>query len=382
MNKTLPLLYARGNNGKVLEWSIEVSGNKFRVTAGAQNAKHVTADWSVCKGKNVGRANSTSDESQALAEAEAKWEKKQKHGGYWLSIKDIDQSKFIEPMLAKNLKDRLNKIDWKSGVLVQNKFNGFRCVATFNGEDVILSSRKGEVYHAVVHINKDLQKFFEKYPDAVLDGELFNDSLKQKLNEISKLVRKTEHITADDLKRSEQLVQYFVYDGYDFDESTGQDVAYSIRKAWIDKNLPKFSKFYQAVKTETATSMSEVDSIFNKYVDDGQEGVIVRVATSPYENKRSAYLLKYKPLETDEATIMDINEGTGNWAGTGKVITLKWKGKTFDSTFKGTWEQAAQFLKEKKQWIGKEIQFQYNGLTGLNVPNYARVDIDNCTPEK
>jgi len=380
--KQLPTLFARGNNGKVLEWSVEVQGNKYRFITGAQGFKQVTSEWSVAEPKNVGRTNATTAEEQAFSEAKSHWEKKIKRNGYWENIGDIDKTTFVEPMLAKNLKDRIDKIDWNEGVLVQNKFNGFRCVATFDGENVVLKSRKGELYVSVPHINIDLKKFFETYPDAILDGELFNNDLRQNLNEISKLVRKTKNITDEDLLRSEKLVRFFVYDGYNMTSDLGPEVGYIIRKQWIDDVLPKFSKFYHPVKTLIAHSINEVDSIFGEYVKDCQEGVIVRIPNSSYENKRSSSLLKYKPIDDAEATIIDIKEGTGNWSGTGKIITLQWEGKSFDATFKGTYEEGVEFLKNKKKWIGKEVKFIYNSLTGLGIPNYARVDINNCTPEK
>src|SRR5882724_11419853 len=104
--KQLETLYARGNNGKVLEWKIEVQGGKFRVTAGAQNAKKVTSEWTDVEQKNVGKTNETSLESQALAEATAKWKKKQEQHGYFLNVKDIDNElAFIEPMLAQGYQD-------------------------------------------------------------------------------------------------------------------------------------------------------------------------------------------------------------------------------------------------------------------------------------
>jgi len=381
-NKTLPTLYSRTSTGATQTWSIEIDQNRYRVTSGFIDGKRVVNAWTECEGKNLGRANETTPHEQALSEAQSKFDKRAKTG-YTTDIKKIDKCmSYVEPMLAKNLKDRLSKIDWKRGVLVQNKFNGARCVATWDGERVLLKSRKGELYVSVPHINKDLEKFFIKYPEAVLDGELFSNDLRQKLNELMSLIRRSKNVTAEELNNSEQIVQYFTYDGYDMTDSTSQEVAYEIRKSWIDENLPKFSKYYRKVETTLVHSMKEVDEIFGKYVADGQEGVIVRLTGSAYENKRSATLLKYKPVEDAEATIVGIQEGKGNWAGTGKVIALKWNDMTFDATFKGTWDQAAQFLKEKKNWIGKEVKFQYNGITGLGCPNYARMDIDNCDPTK
>lgn len=380
--KKLPILYSRTATGAIQEWQIVVDGNSYYVTAGQQNGKQVTSEPTICEGKNIGRANETTPSEQAYSEAEAKWEKKLKTG-YTTDIKKIDECvAYIEPMLAKNFEDRLDKIDWNEGVFVQNKYNGARCVATYENGRVVLKTRKGEEYISVPHINKDLEKFFADYPSAVLDGELFSYEYRQKLNELMSIVRKTKKITTEDLQKSEEMVCYYIYDCYNIGPATDVCVKYSSRKKRLDELLPKYSKYYRKVETELAHSLDEVRAIFNKYVDDGQEGVIVRVPHSPYEHKRSSFLLKWKPLEDDEAVIVDILEGSGNWAGTGKIITLKWKDKTFNATFKGTMEEGAKFLKDKKNWIGKEVKFQYNGLTGLSVPNYARVDISNCDPRK
>lgn len=377
--KKLPKLFSRNSDGTVQEWEIMIDGNRYATIHGKQNCEMVTSAWTeLSEGKNLGRANATTTEEQALAEATSRWEKKQKSGGYWLNIKDIDKSKFVEPMLAKNLKDRIKKIKWEKGVLVQNKFNGFRCVATFDGENVILKTRKGELYISIPHINEDLNKFFTQYPNAILDGELFNNEYRQKLNEISKLVRKTEHITEEDLQKSKQLVQYFVYDGYGMTDDTEQSVGYETRKSWIDKHLPKFSKYYRQVKSDKVYSLEEINLIFKEYVKDGQEGVIIRIPDAPYENKRSSTLLKYKPQDSAECIILDILEGEGNWAGAAKTATVKWNGKTFDATFLKSYETGVEILKNKSDWIGKEVTFLYVGLTGLGTPNSARIDPDNC----
>lgn len=379
--KTFPILFSRTETGAVQSWQIIVEKNRFKVISGQTDGLKVESNWTVCKGKNLGKANETSSEEQAYKEAESKWKKKLKTG-YTEDLNKIDKCiSYVEPMLAKNFEDRLDKINWKKGVFVQNKFNGCRCIATFNGSEVLLKTRKGETYISVPHINQDLLRFFNDYPEAVLDGELFSNDYRQRLNELMSLVRKTKNISSEDLNKSKEMVRFYIYDGYNF-EDMHDETPYDERKEWIDNKLPKYSSYYRNVKTDIAYSLEDVRSIFNEYVEDGHEGVIVRIPDSPYENKRSQYLLKWKPLEDDEAIIVDIQEGEGNWAGTGKVMSLKWKDKIFDATFKGTMEECTQFLKDKALWIGKQVKFQYNGLTGLGTPSYARVDINNCDPRK
>ena len=377
-NKPLPTLYSRSSTGAVLQWSIEVSGNKFRVTSGQVDGAKVTAEWTVCEGKNIGKKNETSSADQAYAEAESKWTKKARMG-YTPDVKKIDNCMaYVEPMTAKKLLDRLKKIDFKKGVLVQNKYNGHRCVARLEAGKVTLRTRTGKLYYGIPHIVKDLEKFFSVSPEAILDGELFNNELRTKLNEISSLLRKGEDATAEDTKKSEQLIRFYVYDGYNFTDTLDQDSDYVDRKAFIDKNLPKYCKYCLTVKTDSATSMVEVDKIYFAYLADQQEGAIIRIPNSGYENTRSANLLKYKPVDDDEGIIKKLTEGTGNWAGTAKTATILWKGIEFEATFKGTWEQGAERLKNPEPWIEAKVTFLFNGFTGKGVPNYARIDPDNC----
>lgn len=375
MNKLYDTLYTIDSTGKTRTWRQEQQGNKYRTIAGVKGSENlVTSEWTICEGKNLGKKNATSGVSQAEAEILAKY-KKQLKTGYAKSEKDASNgTSYVEPMLAKELDDYIKKIDFTKGVLVQNKYNGARCVATLEDGKVVLKSRKGELWVSVPHINKDLESFFAKFPDAVLDGELYNYDLREKLNELMKLVRKTKDISAEDLRKSEQMVRFYVYDGY----NNNSDTSYSDRKDWIDETVPKYSKHYRKVKTTLVYSMKDVDKIYETFLADGEEGAIIRITDSPYEHKRSKFLLKYKPEDDDEAVIVDLIEGTGNWSNTAKTATLKWKGKTFDATFLKSYELGAERLKNKKDWIGKTVTFLYTGLTGLGTPNYARIDPENC----
>lgn len=372
MNKDYETLYSRDSLGNIRIWKMEQNGSQYRTIAGLQNGEQVTSEWTVVEGKNLGKKNETSSIEQATKEIEAKY-KKQKKTGYFDDINNVDNMSYIEPMLAKLYKDYSDKIDFSEGeYILQCKFNGMRCVATKSG----LFTRKGEKYLSCPHIEKSLTPFFEKYPDAVLDGELFNNDLRQQLNEISKLIRRTVNISQDDLDRSEKLVRYYIYDGYDF--GINKDCCYKERKKWIDSNIVNSYKYIMPVKDFSINSESDLDKHYSSFIDDGHEGVMLRYSNMGYEHKRSKNLLKVKPEDSEEAIILDIKEGTGNWAGTGKTITLNWDGKVFDASFKGSYEEAAQFLKERTRWIGQKVEFLYNGLTGKGTPNFARVDGNNC----
>ena len=54
---------------------------------------------------------------------------------------------------------------------------------------------------------------------------------------------------------------------------------------------------------------------YNKLVSEGAEGVMIKHPNSLYEDKRSNYLLKYKPNFDAEAIIMDYSKGKGKYRG-------------------------------------------------------------------
>jgi DNA ligase 1 len=375
----LPTLYARASTGAVLEWDIEIEGDKYRTITGQQGGAKITSKWTVAEPKNIGQANSTNAEQQAEAEAVAKWKKKIKREGYWEDIKDIDKKgRFIEPMLAQKLRDHPDKVVFPC--MVDRKYNGGRVVASIDG----LYTRKGEQYMSIPHIEAALAPLFEKYPDLVLDGEGYNHDLRFKLNETMKILRTTKgsKLTPELLARSEQIVRLYVYDGYGFDditESTG-----NLKRRRALKHLLKDIPYVVWVPFETANTLDEVYAIYDTYVADGMEGGIIRNCDAPYEHKRSYNLLKVKPTDDSEGVIIKIIEGVGNASGLAAKATVIWDGpdgKTeFDATFMGSIETRQGILAAPDDWIGKEVTFLYNGLTGKTPrkPNYARIDPDNC----
>ncbi len=372
-----PRLFSKDSNGKVRVWWMEQEQDRYRTHSGLINGTITTSEWTTAKPKNVGRANATTGEEQALAEIQSKYLKQLKTG-YHSNIEDIHEEPYVQVMLAKNIKD--HPVDFSKGdVLLQRKLNGNRCIATFNG----LFTRKGEKYVSVPHIEKALEKLFIAYPNLVLDGELYNYDLRAKLNELSSLVRKTKNITDEDLKKSAEIVQYHIYDYYQDDATSGLDESVPYSKRMVHMNMIPDSEYInddciKVVETIEVNSQEQFDNLYKSFIDDGEEGAIVRFKSSSYEHKRSKLLLKVKPEDDDECLILDIKEGQGNWVGTGKIISVKWNDREFDITFKGSQEEGREFLKNKSEWVGKTVTFNYFGLTGLGIPQYGQLPFANC----
>lgn len=367
-------LYAKDSTGNIRVWWMEQDGGKTRTCSGVLNGKLVETDWTICVGKNIGKKNETTPAEQAESEIKNRY-KKQLKLSYFASIDDVDKINYIKPILAYSYKDYVDEVDFTSKEWsVQCKYNGVACLITKDG----CFSRKGEKFQTLVHIETALLPFFNLYPNAVIHGELFNDDLREKLNELIKLIRKTVNITENDLKRSEEIVNYYVYDGYFPDVELDKPTEYSKRKDWIDHNITNTYDYCIHVKTTIVDSKDVVDTMFDAAIDRGDEGLMFRKMNMPYVNGRSKNLLKYKPEDSAEGIILAIKPGIGDWANTGKVITLQWEGKTFDATFKGSHEQATEFLQNADKYINKPVTFLHIGFTGLGTPASARIDINNC----
>lgn len=384
--KKLPILYKKNNNGSINYWSIKiyrsmqpVNSNKWAIETefGQKDTDkpQITVDF-VLEGKNIGKKNETSVEKQAYLDAKSKWNKKKKTG-YIEDLKQVESQDIgafvqagVRPMLAEKFRDCRENLVYPA--ICDRKFNGGRVI----GRTDCLFTRKGEVYKTLPHIEESLKELFKKYPNLVLDGEGYNHEYRYKLNEVMSILRKTKHITSEDIKKSKEKIKFYVYDGYNFGTVTQESELIS-RRCELKKIL-KGIPYIEFVEGELVNSEKELLQKYEEYLADGYEGAMYRDLHSPYVNKRTKYLVKVKPEDDDEAIILDIQEGSGNWAGTGKRIVLKWQDKEFAATLVGTYEEARQFLKDKKKWIGKEVTFLYIGLTGLGVPNYARVDYNNC----
>lgn len=352
----LTTLYKRATTGKITEWTIEVEGNKFRTITGFTDGKKTTSAWTICEGKNVGKANGTTPEQQALAEATATHRIRIEHGSFE-NIKDIDNETYFEPMLAKKLEDRINKLTYP--VISQPKLDGVRCVIKVNG----MWTREGKKLISAPHIFEDLQPLFENDPDLILDGELYCDKLANDFNKIISLVRKKKPTPAQ-LAESKGIIQYHIYDYPSCNANFLERY-----KALEALKLPKSCVL---VKNYVLNSKEEIEKQYEFYMEQGYEGQMIRL-DAPYENKRTNSLLKDKEFLDSEFEILGVEEGKGNMSGkVGKVYFKTAEGKDFDAPINGDWEYLAKLLKENKL-IGKMATVKYFKPTPAGIPRFPKV---------
>ena len=195
----------------------------------------------------------------------------------------------IKPMLAHKVGKK--EIDWSAKNFIQPKLDGVRCIFTKDGA----YSRTGKQFKNLAHLEEDLEDFFKKYPDTVLDGELYNHALKHDFEKIISLVRKQKPKDEDRFEAG-NLVQYHVYDVI-----TSLNSTYETRYNMLRMNLPIY-KTMTLVANTTVDSMEEAKMLHDVHLAKGYEGSMLRT-NGFYEQKRSYNLQKFKDFHDTEATL-------------------------------------------------------------------------------
>ena len=124
-----------------------------------------------------------------------------------------------KPMLAYPVSAK--PIDYSKPTFIQPKLDGVRCVIQYNWYECDITkkwmgevkaySRTGKPWKNIEHILEQLKPFFMKYPNVVLDGELYNHDLRDNFEKIISLVRKTKP-TDEDRLEAYKYTQFHCYD--------------------------------------------------------------------------------------------------------------------------------------------------------------------------
>ena len=256
----------------------------------------------------------------------------------------------IKPMLAYKVDKK--PVNWSEKVFMQPKLDGVRCIFTKDGA----YSRTGKEFKNLAHVKYDLTDFFRKYPNVILDGELYNHALKNDFEKIISLVRKQKP-TDQDARDAENLVQYHVYDAT---HDMLHDVNYEDRFNWLTRYLP-IAATMTLIKNTVVESQDEAKMLHDVHLAQGYEGSMLRL-NKKYEHKRSYNLQKFKDFSDTEATIVGYEAGKGKFTGLiGKFFMQDDDGNEFGCPIgKGyNFADRKNILNNIHDYIGQRATFTY-----------------------
>lgn len=276
-----------------------------------------------------------------------------------------------KPMLADRITD-ITKLRFP--LLASRKLDGLRATV----QDGKLLSRSLKPLP-----NVNVQEWFKGLPEG-LDGELIvGDPTAKDAEGRSIAFRLTESLVMSDNKTEglEQL-RFWVFDKLG---SIG-NMPFKVRLNIATIESTGHSRL-RTVEHVTVNSVAELEELEEKWLEEGNEGVMVRDPNGPYKNGRSTekqgWLLKLKRFEDSEATILSSFEQMHNdnvafenelgrtarssaqagLVGTGvlggfNVRDMKTKvvfsiGTGFDAA------QRKQYWIDQKQLVGKNVKYKF-----------------------
>ena len=254
-----------------------------------------------------------------------------------------------KPMLAYPVSDK--PIDYNKPVFIQPKLDGVRCLIQYDDGKVTAYSRTGKIWQNIEHITLNLYKFFDKYPNVILDGELYNHDFRNDFESIISMVRKQKP-TTEDRSKSRDNVQFHCYDIVD------EVLTFDMRTHFIKQSVPS-SYCVKHVNTMHVYDDSDAKHHHGLHLIDGYEGSVVRT-NDTYACKRSHNLRKFKDFQDAEAKIEGWVEGKGKRTGTiGKFLAIDANGVRFGMPVMANYKYLQDNFKLMQGYVGKIATFTY-----------------------
>tara|TARA_R110000751_G_scaffold90967_1_gene178374 strand:- start:2864 stop:3916 length:1053 start_codon:yes stop_codon:yes gene_type:complete len=248
---------------------------------------------------------------------------------------------FYRPMLAKRF-DQVRNINWDN-IWCQDKYDGHRCLVRMTYDGPVAYSRQGKPITSINHI---ISKIMMPV-GTTLDGELYLHGAS--LQKISSLVKRLQPETVN--------LEYVVYD-------LVSDEPYHDRYNII-KNI-NLGSGARLAPTDKGLRQEDVPSMLDTAIFSGYEGLILRDKDSKYEvGHRSKGLIKVKKFQDDEFLVVDVIPSSDGWGIL--LCTIKSGGK-FRVSAPGTMENKMSIIRNKDQYIGKQVTIQYANLTPDGIP--------------
>ena len=256
-------------------------------------------------------------------------------------------------------------LKWQPPYIVQPKYDGERCraVPIGEGKHLLLSSQENPFF-SVPHIVEALEHL---QTDLELDGELYCHGLP--FEDIHSIVGRTKN-----LHPHHQMIKYHVFD-YISNEPQGVRLLKLRRLVMESKyNFPKHN-FIEVAPYYICNNFDAVIDAYNRILENGYEGIIVRHLNAPYVRKRSTLMMKFKPKQEDVYEITGVVEEVSIQGeaknSLGAFICCGEDRTPFKVGTGFTREQRRAYYERKEVLVGKMVRVSYQTLTsGKKVPRF------------
>lgn len=345
-------LYKTTTTGAIQICDIFTTGPIVTVVFGQLDGKMQTKD-TICSPKNEGKKNATTSEQQAELEALAKHAKKIKEG---YTTDPSGEVTVLLPQLVKKYIGNEKKITFPA--YSTPKLNGINGTYWLKNGELVLTSRGGETYPSIPHLEKSILQLMKLLGATCLNGELYIPDYP--LEDIQSAVSAT--------KESSSLLTFNVF------ELPLYGKTYKDRRQALIDCLATNKAFFEDASCKVALlvgievfSQKDIDAHYTACMKNGLEGTVIYNANAPYEfNVRSSYVYKYKKTQDDEFEICDCEPDKN---GHPVFHCLTKEGKLFKVKPKGTnAERSAIINSFESKYLGKYYKVEYEVISKAGIP--------------
>lgn len=195
--------------------------------------------------------------------------------------------------------------DVKFPVRVDPKLDGLRLIAIKRNGETTLYTRNGTVLETLPRIKAAIDAL--DFDNFVLDGEGMADGAGTEAWN-----RSAEVMMARKTKKDDSAMVFNIFDAMPLDQWTTQKctLVYKDRLQFAKDMLTDCDKqALRLVSYVIAQNAAEVVTFYQKCLDEGYEGVMLKDLNALYKFKRSKGVLKLKPIATHEGVVVDHYEG-------------------------------------------------------------------------
>lgn len=250
---------------------------------------------------------------------------------------------------------------WNPPYIVQPKFDGDRCSNTPLETGALLLSSEENPFFSVPHINEQL--FERGHHIRPLDGELYNHQLF--LEGGHELIHSIASRTVNIHPRYKEM-EFHVFDiKYHITTQTN-------RILYLKKLSKEFGPNIKLAPFWMCDTLDQIKRIYDKVIKKGYEGIIVRHFLGDYREKRSIFMMKFKPKKTDEYVAVGWKEEIAK-DGTpkgriGSIICSSQAGDEFAVGAGLNDHQKYKLWQDRDLIIGKKVIVHYQHLTNKQIP--------------
>lgn len=345
----LESLYKETKTGAIQQYDVLISGDSYTISQGQVNGKK--QDYTtVCKPKNIGKANETTAAQQAESEGKSKHAKKVK-AGY---TTDPSGTVLVRlPMKVQTYAKHIKKV--KEFCYESPKLNGVNGTYRWADGALSLMSRGGQNYPLIDQQIDAIKSIMETLETDELNGEIYIHG--EALQDITSAVKKYNYLTSK--------LEFHIFDLPGF--AGGYEGRSKLMNTIADT---EFVKIVHSVKVNSDPEL--LDTLHDGYVADGYEGMMIRNPQGKYvHNTRSNDVFKFKKALDAEFKVCGYNLDKH---GHPVFICIAEEGvsmeddKLFKVKLKGKAEERLEMAANADAYLDKWLKVEYEMLSNDNIP--------------